>query len=98
MVNQGDIINIRGIEFPVLVVSNDYYNKSGTVIACPIVKSNPDLTFQVRVDTPQTSGFVCCDNMKQLNLEKRGYTARGSISVAGLLQVLDRIHSVFDFS
>ena len=97
MVNQGDIITVRGIEFPVLVVSNDYYNKSGTVIACPVVKDDPNITFQVHIDTQQTAGYVCCDNMKQLNLEKRGYTARGSISVAGLLQVLDRIHSVFEF-
>ena len=38
-IEQGDLLRIEGIKYPVIVVSNNYFNQSGMVIACPIVKT-----------------------------------------------------------
>ena len=34
---QGDILRISGINWPVIVVSNDHFNQIGEAIVCPIM-------------------------------------------------------------
>ena len=36
MIEQGDMLRVGGINYPVIVVSNNFFNQSGKVIACPI--------------------------------------------------------------
>lgn len=37
--HQGDVLKIEKIKHPVLVVSKDFFNSSGEIIGCPIIKS-----------------------------------------------------------
>jgi mRNA-degrading endonuclease toxin of MazEF toxin-antitoxin module len=97
MVKQGDIVTVRGIKHPMLVVSKDSYNKTGNMLVCPIVKEEPDILLKVYFETPQILGYVCCDSIRQLCWEDRGCSNKGSIPIAKLLYVLDMISSIFDF-
>ena len=38
ILHQGDILRIEKIKHPVLVVSKDFFNTSGEIIGCPIIK------------------------------------------------------------
>ena len=38
--HQGDILKIEKIKHPVLVVSKDFFNTSGEIIGCPIIKNS----------------------------------------------------------
>ena len=33
-IEQGDLLKVEGIQHPVIVVSNDYFNESGRAIVC----------------------------------------------------------------
>lgn len=35
-IEQGDILKVQRQSFPVIVVSNNFFNESGKVIVCPI--------------------------------------------------------------
>ena len=35
-VEQGDLLRVGGIRWPVIVVSNNFFNESGRVVACLI--------------------------------------------------------------
>ena len=37
--HQGDILKIEKIKHPVLVVSKDFFNTSGEIIGCPIIRN-----------------------------------------------------------
>ena len=37
-VEQGDLIKVAGLNYPVMVVSNNFFNETGKAIVCPIVK------------------------------------------------------------
>ena len=36
LLHQGDIVRIEKINYPVLVVSKDFFNSSGEIIGCPL--------------------------------------------------------------
>ena len=38
--HQGDILKIEKIKHPVLVVSKDFFNTSGEIIGCPIIRNS----------------------------------------------------------
>ena len=38
-VEQGDLLKVAGLAYPVIVVSNDFFNESGKAIVCPIMKN-----------------------------------------------------------
>ena len=38
--HQGDILKVEKIKHPVLVVSKDFFNTSGEIIGCPIIKNS----------------------------------------------------------
>ena len=41
--HQGDILKIEKIKHPVLVVSKDFFNTSGQIIGCPVIKHSKPL-------------------------------------------------------
>ena len=38
--HQGDILKIENIKHPVLIVSKDFFNASGEIIGCPIIRNS----------------------------------------------------------
>ena len=38
-IEQGDLLKVSGLQYPVIVVSNNFFNESGKAIVCPIVKN-----------------------------------------------------------
>ncbi len=97
MVEQGDIITVRGIQFPLLVVSKNSFNRSGNVIVCPIDSKQPDISFFYHVETEMVSGYVCCDDLRLVNLDERGAFGKGRVSFAKMMAILGTIQSFFDY-
>lgn len=97
MVEQGDIITIRDIRYPMLVVSKDTYNKTGHLIACPILPPQDGKGVCVSIEVPTISGYVMCDNPRQFDWSARGVFIKGHAPLAVILTVLDMIQSLFEF-
>ena len=94
MVEQGDIIKIEGISQTALVISRNLYNESGHVIVCPVITgvSLTAFSFPIKEDE-----YVLFDNPRQIDLTSRGYTIISRISLANLIQIVDRLQSLFDY-
>ena len=88
---------MRGVELPLLVVSKDLYNESGHLIACPIVREEPESPFFVHVETTAVSGYVLCDNPRQFDWVSRGFFSKGRVPLAKQLIILDMLQALFDF-
>lgn len=97
MVEQGDMITVRGIAFPLLVVSKNEYNKCGSAIVCPILKQQPDITLYEYIESDVLSGYVCCDNMKLLNIDERGAFVKGRVPLVNMMDILGKIQAIFDY-
>jgi mRNA-degrading endonuclease toxin of MazEF toxin-antitoxin module len=94
MVEQGDIIKIDGIKNTALVVSKNLFNESGHAILCPIMTGSLPSTLSYSIDEDK---YVLCDNMRQIDIESRGYSVTGRVPLAHLINIVDRIQSLFDY-
>lgn len=95
MVKQGDVVKFDNLAFDCVVVSNDLYNSSGNAVVCPIVKNSKSiLAFPVETDV--IKGYVQCDNLRMMNMNKRDYLNKGSVSVIEMINIMDIVSSIMD--
>lgn len=96
-INQGDILKISGIKFPILVVSKSVYNKTNHIIACPLSDTDTGSVFSLSVDCSYYKGFAYVDNIKRLDLSERSYHSMGNLPLSQLIVILNVIQSIFDY-
>lgn len=91
---QGDILKVEGIKSPVLVASKDFFNQSGEIIACPILKNSTEGPLHISVDA---YGYVQCEKLALLDMNVRGYSKMGSLPLASVIDITDAIQGIFDY-
>jgi len=94
---QGDIVLVERIKDPVLVVSKDYFNLSGEIIGCVILKKNTASPLHRYIEAGEFKGYVQCEKMALLDLNVRGYKRIGSIQMLDRMEICDTIQSIFDY-
>ena len=95
---QGDILRIEGIAHPVMIVSNAFFNRSGSAIVCPIVEKTAEGPLHIRLEGNQNiRGIVLCEQMKYLDLRNRRYAKLGSASYYETMDISDAVMGIFDY-
>lgn len=100
VIEQGSILNISGIRFPVIVVSGSFFNKVGCVIVCPIVKTAAPgpLHIQLKGDLPQVSGYyVLCEQVKYIDLNTRHFSKITHSRYFDFMDISDAVMGIFDY-
>lgn len=93
---QGQIIKVENIKGELLVVSKELYNKTGSVIVCPIVDNMNEGILQYRIHTEKVSGTVLCDQIKNLDLSVRGYKVLCNIDLLSRMTISDIIQGLIE--
>ena len=97
MYEQGDILKVEGIKDPVLVVSTNYYNKCGKIIICPVVEEANESVINIPIDGDEVEGIVLCDQLKSLDITKRGTKKIDQIDIQARILIADVIQGLFDY-
>lgn len=71
--HQGDILKIEKTKHPVLVVSKDFFNTSGEIIGCPIIKNSTAGPLHIWMSTEENEGYIQCEKLALLDMSFRGY-------------------------
>ena len=71
--HQGDILKVEKIKHPVLVVSKDFFNTSGEIIGCPIIKNSTAGPLHIWMSTEENEGYIQCEKLALLDMSFRGY-------------------------
>ena len=95
--HQGDILKIEKIKKPVLVVSRDFFNSSGEIIGCPIIRDSGEGPLHIRISTEKSEGYVHCEKPTLLDLTVRGFKVTDRLSLYELIDILDAIQSIFEY-
>ena len=98
ILHQGDILKIERIKYPVLVVSKDFFNTSGEIIGCPIIKNSMPGPLHIWVSAEENEGYVQCEKLALLDLSVRGHKKIDRLSFAEMINVSDAIQGIFDIS
>lgn len=94
---QGDILKIENIKHPVLVASKDFFNTSGAVIGCPIIRNSNRGPLHIWMATEKTEGYVQCEKLALLDLKIRGYKKVDRLPLQDMLNVSDAIQGIFEY-
>jgi mRNA-degrading endonuclease toxin of MazEF toxin-antitoxin module len=94
MVEQGDILKMEGINHSALVISKNLYNTSGHVIVCPIISDDTASTLSYPIGSGM---YVQCDNLRHLDISKRRYSVKDRIPLIHMINIIDRVQSLFDY-
>ena len=94
---QGDIVLVERIKDPVLVVSKDFFNLSGEIMGCVILKKSTASPLHRYIEAGEFKGYVQCEKMALLDLNVRGYKRIGSIQMLDRMEICDTIQGIFDY-
>ena len=96
-IEQGDLLRIEGIKYPVIVVSNNYFNQSGMVIACPIVKSAVPGPLHIPLKDCAVEGIVLCEQVRYLDLSSRRWSKLTQTHYFDIMDISDAVVSMLEY-
>ena len=94
---QGDLLRISGIKYPVVVVSNDFFNRSGKAIVCPILRDAPEGPLHIRLKDSEVEGIVLCEQIKYVDLSARHVSRLSASHYFDIMDIADAVVSMFDY-
>ena len=96
--HQGDLLKIENIRHPVLVVSKDFFNSSGAVIGCPVIKDSIAGPLHIWMSVEDNEGYIQCEKLALLDLSVRGYKRIGRLPRSEMINISDAIQSIFEYA
>ena len=96
-IEQGDLLKIEGIKYPVIVVSNNYFNRSGMVIACPIVKTAVPGPLHIPLKDSAAQSIVLCEQVRYLDLSSRRWSKLTQTHCFDIMDISDAVVSMFEY-
>ena len=96
-IEQGDILKVENIKYPVLVVSKNFFNRTEQAIVCPIIQDEPDDPLHIPFKAKKLSGTVLCEEMKLMDFRYRGFSLLDRIDYSDIINITDAIQSIFDY-
>ncbi len=97
ILHQGDILKIEKINHPVLIVSKDFFNTSGEIIGCPIIKNSKPGPLHIWMSTEENEGYIQCEKLALLDLTVRGHKVTDRLPISQMMNVSDAIQSIFEY-
>ena len=94
---QGDILRVGGLQFPVMVVSNNFFNESGKAIVCPIVKSTVEGPLHIKLKDCQVEGYVLCEQVRFVDLVERRFSKMTESHYFDIMDISDAVMGIFDY-
>ena len=94
---QGDILKIEKIKHPVLVVSKDFFNTSGEIIGCPIIRNSNPGPLHIWMATEENEGYIQCEKLALLDLSVREYKKVDRLPVSEMINISDAIQGIFEY-
>ena len=96
-VEQGDLLKVAGLSYPVIVVSNDFFNESGKAIVCPIMKNAADGPLHIKLKDCPVEGYVLCEQVRYIDLAARHFSKMTATHYFDIMDISDAVMGIFDY-
>ena len=98
---QGSILRVDGIKWPVIVVSNDHFNAIGEAIVCPVLDNIAPNAVHLPISfssaSGEVNGLIACEHVRHVDLNVRRFSKLGSLLLSDYLDISDTLIALFDF-
>ena len=97
LVQQGDILFLEKNSMYVLVLSRDFFNRSGIAVVCPVKKQAFEDALHIPVKTPVFKGTALLEHIKSIDLQARFYRKITEIPFTQIQDISDAVQSIFEY-
>ena len=80
-----------------MVVSKDFFNSSGEIIGCPIIRNSTSGPLHIWMATKESEGYIQCEKLALLDLSVRGYKKVDRLPITEMINVSDAIQGIFEY-
>ena len=94
---QGDLLRVSGLKYPVMVVSNNFFNESGKAIVCPILKNAVEGPLHIKLRDCPVEGYVLCEQVKYVDLAVRRFSKLAESHYFDIMDISDAVMGMFDY-
>ena len=94
---QGDLLRVCGLAYPVMVVSNNFFNGSGKAIVCPIMEKAVEGPLHIRLKECPIEGYVLCEQVRFVDLTVRHYSKMTAAHYFDIMDISDAVMGIFDY-
>lgn len=96
-IRQGALLKVEGIQHPVIVVSNNFFNQSGKAIVCPILKKTAEGPLHIALKDSTVSGYVLCEQVRYVDLAARRFSMLSQTHYFDIMDITDAVMGMFDY-
>ena len=96
-VEQGDLLKVSGFAYPVIVVSNDFFNETGKAIVCPIMKNAVEGPLHIKLRDCTVEGYVLCEQVRYVDLAARPFSKMTATHYFDIMDISDAVIGMFDY-
>lgn len=97
VIKMGEILEPEKSRFPILVLSKEFFNATGMVVACPVVKNASEDALHIPVRTDRFEGIALLEQLKSLDMTARRYRKLGQLMFEQIQNCADAVQSIFDY-
>ena len=94
---QGDVLKVSSFHCPVVVVSKNFFNESGMVLACPLLPDATPGPLRIGFRGNKTGGYVYCEQLRIVDLNVRRFSKVDAVPYLEMIDIIDAIQSIFDY-
>ena len=97
IVQQGSLLHLSGIDQTVLVLSREFFNRTGMLVVCPVRKNTRKAALNIQITTENFTGFAMLDQMRGIDIRARHYSTLGEIPFEQIQNISDAAQGIFDY-
>ena len=97
MIHQGEILRLDLPSILILVLSKDFFNRSGLAIACPIRQDASEDALHISVKAEKIQGTAMLEQMRSIDLRARYYSRIDMLDFEQIQNITDAAQSIFDY-
>ena len=96
-IQQGDILHLSSPSVDILVLSKDFFNRTGMVIACPLLKKASKDALHIPVTADGFTGIALLEQLRSLDTHARFYKSVSHLSFEQIQNISDAAQGIFDY-
>ena len=96
-VEQGSLLKVSGLSYPVIVVSSNFFNGSGKAVVCPVVQNAVPGPLHIQLEDSPVQGYVLCEQVRYIDLSARHFSRITDSSYFDIVNISDAVMGIFDW-
>ena len=94
---QGTIIRLSAMPVNLLVLSREFFNRSGMTVVCPVVETASPDALHIPITSDRMNGTALLEQLRSIDLHARHYVTIGEIPLTQIQDISDAVQDIFNY-